>query len=137
MTTPKTPRARAGFTLIELMIVVIIIAALAGMVAPRLIGRSDEARRKIAAGEIANIVTAIKLYRLENDRYPNTAEGLGVLLNPPATTGAAREPYIEGDLQDPWGEPFQYRYPATRGARAFEVYSSGPDREPGNGDDVY
>ena len=125
-----------GFTLIELMIVVIIIAALAGMVAPRLVGRSDDAKAKIAQADIANLSTAIKLFRLDNDRFPSTSEGVAALLQRPANAPGWKEPYIEGPALDPWKRAFKYTYPGGRGKSGFDLYSTGPDGEAGNADDI-
>ena len=124
---------RAGFTLIELMVVVIIIAALAGMVLPQLIPASDEAKRNIAKGDIANVSTALRLYRLHNDKYPSTEEGLAVLTKPSGSS-TWREGYLEKPAIDPWKRPYKYAYPGSHN-RGFDVWSSGP-REDDAADDV-
>ena len=129
-------QGQAGFTLIEIMIVVIIVAALAGMVVPRLIGRSETAKTMIAKADLQTLSTALKLFRLDNDRYPSKSEGLGALLNRPAHAKGWNEAYIE-DFVDPWGELYRYSYPSTRtGGTEFDVHSVGPDREDGNDDDI-
>ena len=116
-----------GFTLIELMVVVIIIAALAGMVLPRVLPASEEAKRKIALGDIANISVALKLYRLHHDRYPTTEEGLDVLLRP-ATEAGWDEPYLEKKPLDPWKRKYQYRTgQGTRSTAGYDLWSQGPD----------
>jgi general secretion pathway protein G len=124
-----------GFTLIELMVVVIIIAALAGMVLPRLLPASDSAKRKIARGDVANITVAIKLYRLHNDRYPTTDEGVDILLAP-STSKDWKEPFLDRKPIDPWGRKYQYRYPGTRNTAGFDLWSMGPDGKDGTDDDV-
>lgn len=129
-------RARGGFTLIELMIVVIIIAALAGMVVPRLIGRSDEMKSRIVEGDLATLSTALKLFRLDNDRYPSSQEGLRALLTRPASAKNWSEPYIEDEPLDPWDQPYQYRHPGTRNKNGFDIFSIGADGETGSDDDV-
>jgi len=118
--------AAGGFTLIELMVVVIIIAALAGMVLPHLLPASNTARRKIAAGDIANISVSLKLYRLHNGRYPTTEEGLDVLLKAPAS-GDWKEPYLERPPIDPWGRRYEYRCPGSHALVGFDLWSEGPD----------
>tara|TARA_B100000809_G_scaffold250883_1_gene283812 strand:+ start:372 stop:791 length:420 start_codon:yes stop_codon:yes gene_type:complete len=129
-------RARGGFTLIELMIVVIIIAALAGMVVPRLIGRSDEMKSRIVEGDLATLSTALKLFRLDNDRYPSSQEGLRALLTRPASAKNWSEPYIEDEPLDPWDQPYQYRHPGTRNKNGCDIFSIGVDGETGSDDDV-
>jgi len=122
-----------GFTLIELMIVVIIIAALAAMVAPNLIGRSDEAKAKIAQGDLASLDTALKLYRLDKGAYPTGEQGLEVLLVAP---GAGREPYLEKPALDPWRRKYQYRYPGTHRPSSYDLFSVGADGKEGTEDDI-
>lgn len=122
----KTIRNKLAFTLIELMVVVIIIAALAGMVLPQLLPASTEAKRHIAKGDIANITVALKLFRLHNDRYPTTDEGLATLLKP-STSKDWKEPYLEKAALDPWGKPYGYKYPGTHNTSGFDLWSGGPD----------
>ena len=123
---------RAGFTLIELMVVVIIIAALAGMVLPQLIPAADEAKRNIAKGDIANISTALRLYRLHNDRYPGTEEGLAALTKPSNST-TWRESYLEKPAVDPWKKPYKYACPGSHN-RGFDIWSTGPKEEDASDD---
>jgi general secretion pathway protein G len=130
----KRRPAEGGFTLIELMVVVIIIAALAGMVLPRVLPASDAAKRNIAMGDIANITVALKLYRLHNDRYPTTEEGLDVLLRASASS-AWKEPYLERKPIDPWKRKYEYRYPGTHPPMPFDLWSKGIDPSSA-GDDV-
>lgn len=124
----------SGFTLIELMVVVIIIAALAGMVLPHVLPAGDAAKKNIAKGAIANIEVALKLYRLNYGRYPTSAEGLAALRKPDPKYN--NEPYLEKDAVDPWGNAYTYKYPSSHAGFGFDISSAGPDGEAGSADDV-
>ena len=128
--------SNGGFTLIELMIVVIIIAALAAMVAPRLIERTDEAKIRIAQGDVYSISLALKLYRLDNDDYPPSDSGLEALMTRPASASNWKGPYLEKKPIDPWGRPYKYHYPGVRNSSGFDVYSLGKDGVE-SGDDIF
>lgn len=117
-----------GFTLIELMLVVIIIGALVAMVMPRLAGRGEQARSAAAEADIrANIATALKLYELDNGRFPSTEEGLGALLNKPAPATNWNGPYLEKKPIDPWGREYKYKSPGEHRTYDYDLYSSGRD----------
>lgn len=120
-----------GFTLIELMLVVVIISALVAMVVPRLAGRSEEARRGIAEADIkGNLATALKLYEVDSGRYPTTEQGLKALLEQPTSPPTPRNwkgPYLEQTPLDPWKKPYGYRYPGTHPPRDYDLSSVGPD----------
>jgi len=126
---------KGGFTLIELMVVVIIIAALAGMVLPRVLPMSDEAKRNIAKGDIANISLALKMYRLHNDRYPSATEGLNALMQRPSSARNWNGPYLEKRPLDPWRREYRYNYPGAQNTIGFDLWSLGPD-EQSSSDDV-
>jgi general secretion pathway protein G len=118
-------RNRAGFTLIELMVVVIIIAALAGMVLPRVLPVSEDAKKKIALGDIAHITMALQMYHLKNDRYPTTEEGLNVLY----------PEQLEKRAKDPWKRDYMYKIPGVHNTASFDVWSQGKDTQ-SDADDV-
>jgi general secretion pathway protein G len=129
-----------GFTLIELMIVVIIIAALSAMVVPRLSDRSEQAKITVAEADInSNIGLALKLYKLDNGRYPTTSQGLKALLSQPSSSPVAQNwngPYLENEPLDPWKAEYAYKSPGTHNANSYDLYSFGPDGVEGSGDDI-
>jgi len=127
---------RKGFTLIELMLVVIIIGVLVSMVAPRLAGRSEEARIAAAKADInANISVALDLYELDSGGYPDTEDGLAGLIAKPASAARWKGPYLKKEPVDPWGKKYMYRYPGGHG-NDYDLYSCGHDGAEGGGDDV-
>ena len=121
---------RRGFTLIEIMLVVIIILALAAMVVPRMSGRSEQAKKAIAKADIeSHISTALKLYELDNGGFPTTAQGLDALLKEPKSSPAATNwngPYLEKKPIDPWGNPYIYKSPGEH-RRDYDLSSKGKD----------
>lgn len=127
------PNRSAGFTLIEVMVVVVILGLLAAIVVPKVMSRPDEARVVAARADIAAIHQALKLYRLDNVSYPSTEQGLGALVQRPTTqpipnnwkTGG----YLDRVPKDPWGNDYQYLNPGTRSE--IDVFSLGADGKPG------
>lgn len=127
---------KSGFTLIELMLVVIIIGALVAMVMPRLTGRGEQARASAAKADIqANIATGLKLYELDNGNFPSTEEGLNALLNKPAQATNWNGPYLEKKPIDPWGREYKYKSPGDHRSD-YDLYSLGKDGQEGTTDDV-
>ncbi|HSU76086.1 MAG TPA: type II secretion system major pseudopilin GspG [Burkholderiales bacterium] len=122
-----------GFTLLEVMVVVVILGVLAALVVPKVIGRPDEARAIAARQDIASLMQALKLYRLDNQRYPSTEQGLQALVARPASAPLAANwkggGYVERLPSDPWGRPYQYLNPGVRGE--LDVFSLGADGAPG------
>ena len=129
---------RCGFTLIELMIVVVIISAIAAMIVPRLSGRSEQAKVAVAQVDInSNISMGLKLYELDVGAYPTTDEGLNALYTKPASASSGwRGPYLEKKAIDPWGNPYQYKCPGTHNTARYDIYSIGRDAAEGTADDV-
>jgi general secretion pathway protein G len=120
-----------GFTLIELMVVIMILGVLAALVVPRVMTRPDEARAVAARQDIAQIMQALKLYRLDNLRYPTTEQGLQALVVRPTSTPVPPnwKSYLERVPNDPWGRPYQYLNPGVRSE--IDVFSFGADGQPG------
>ncbi len=128
----RSPRD-AGFSLLELMVVVVILSILALVIVPRVIDRPDQARAARAQSDIAAISSAVNLYRLDNFRYPTTEQGLAALVSPPSSPPEAQNwaqgGYIDRLPQDPWGQPYQYLSPGVHGE--FDIFSYGADAAPG------
>ena len=124
-----------GFTLIEIMVVLVIIGLLAALVVPSIMDRPDEARRIKAMQDIRAIESALKLYRLDNYRYPTQAQGLKALRDKPDGVDNWKGPYVDNLPLDPWDQPYRYANPGRDG-RGVDVYTLGADnREGGEGPD--
>ncbi|HTZ11323.1 MAG TPA: type II secretion system major pseudopilin GspG [Candidatus Margulisiibacteriota bacterium] len=119
---------KKGFTLIELMLVVIIIGALVAMVMPRLTGRSEQARITAARADVqANIATALKMYEIDNGSFPSTEDGLNALLTKPGSVSNWNGPYLEKKPIDPWGREYKYKSPGEHRSADYDLYSLGKD----------
>ena len=120
-----------GFTLVEVMVVVVILGILAVLIVPRVIGRTEEARAAAAKHDIATIMQSLKLYHLDNGRYPTNEQGLQALVSRPQSQPAPPnwKPYLDKLPKDPWGNPYQYLNPGVHGE--VDVFSLGADGQPG------
>lgn len=122
-----------GFTLIEIMVVIVILGVLAALIAPKVLGRPNEARIIAAKQDIGAIQQALKLYKLDNFRYPTTEQGLQALVKKPSAQPVPENwnsgGYLERMPKDPWGRPYQYLQPGINGE--IDIISLGADGEPG------
>jgi general secretion pathway protein G len=126
---------RRGFSLMELLLVLVILGVLAALVVPRFANRSQQARETAAKADVSSIETAIGAFEIDNGRYPSTEEGLQALITAPAALDAWRGPYLSRGLpKDPWGNEYVYRYPGQENPDGFDLYSMGPDGREGNDD---
>ena len=122
---------QAGFTLIELMVVLVIIGVLAALIVPNVLDRADDARATAAKTDVNNLIQALKLYRLDNQRYPSSEQGLQSLVAKPNSPPVPPnwKPYLDKLPNDPWGRPYQYLNPGVKGE--IDVMSFGADGQPG------
>lgn len=137
---PRPNARRNGFTLIEIMAVVVIMGMLMTVLAVGIGGQLDKARIGTARAAISRIESALEMYQLDNARYPTADQGLQALIekpsSPPVPKNYTPGGYIRPDaLLDPWQEPFQYRIPGSHNTHSFDIWSNGPDGQEG-GDDI-
>ncbi|GED77760.1 type II secretion system protein G [Pseudomonas fluorescens] len=125
-----TRNKQRGFTLIEIMVVVVILGVLAALVVPQIMSRPDQAKATAAQSDIHAIAMALDIYRLDNHQYPSSQQGLQALVSKPSGSPAARNWNPDGYLKrlpvDPWGNGYQYRVPGTKGG-AYDLFSFGAD----------
>lgn len=129
MKTENLTRKDAGFTLVEMLVVVSIVAVLMAAVAINLLPKRDEAMVQRAKADLRTIESALELYRLDNFNYPTESEGLEALTTPTTSNGVTREPYLKREPIDPWGQPYVYVFPGENGA--YDLLSYGADSQPG------
>lgn len=134
MKVSRALRTERGFTLIEIMVVVVIIGLLAAVIVPQVVNKVDEARVTRAKADIASIESALTIFRLDNSKYPTTEQGLAALTTQP-TDPSIRNWRPGGYLtkkvgKDPWGNEYQYVYPGTHGGE-YDLFSLGADNQPG------
>ena len=138
MITPAKKSRQTGFTLIEIMVVVVIIGLLVGLIGPKVLGRAGDARMTAAKSDISNLGRALDIYKLDNYSYPNTDQGLQALVTEPSGEPEARNWNPDGYLpkvpNDPWGTEYIYMSPGVNGGK-YDLYTLGADgREGGEGE---
>lgn len=123
----RSNRRLHAFTLIELMVVILILAILAALIVPRVVGRQDEAKRSKAAADISSLSSALQQFRLDCDRYPSTEEGLMALRQAPPDVNNWKGPYLQKAIPtDPWGNEYVYEYPGAD-EESYVLLSFGAD----------
>lgn len=131
-----TTKKQRGFTLIEIMVVVVILGILAALVVPQVMNRPDQAKVTVAKGDIKAIAAALDMYKLDNFNYPSTQQGLNALVEKPSGSPQPRnwnrDGYLKRVPKDPWGNDYQYLSPGTQGP--FDLYSLGADGKQGVND---
>ena len=136
-TSRKRVRRRAGFTRSELLLVLVILAALAAIVTPKFAKRSEQARITSASTQISQFEVALDAFEIDVGRYPTTSEGLEALVKKPANAEGWQQAYLKRDVPlDPWGNEYIYRYPGQYNEDGYDLYSYGPDGKQGGGDDI-
>jgi general secretion pathway protein G len=131
-------QSASGFTLIELMLVMVILATMAAIVLPKLTGRSKQAKVTAAKTQVSQLEVALDAFEIDLGRYPTTAEGLRALVQKPTSNADAwQQPYLKRDVpRDPWGNDYVYRYPGQYNEDGYDLYSLGPDGKLGGEDDI-
>ncbi len=124
-------RLRQGFTLIELMVVLVILGVLAALIVPNVLDRTDDARATAAKADINNLMQALKLYKLDNQRFPSAEQGLEALVNKPTAGNVPPNwrRYLDKLPADPWSRPYQYIFPGVKGE--VDIFSLGADGQAG------
>ena len=129
-------RARAAFTLVEMLLVLVILATLAAIVIPKMAGRSQQAKTTSAATQISNIEMALDSFEVDNGYYPKTG-ALNDLVEAPANATSWKGPYLKkGVPPDPWGNAYNYEYPGKHNANGYDIVCAGPDGRVGTDDDL-
>lgn len=130
--------AQGGFTLLEIMVVIVILGVLASLTIPSLMGNKDRADRQKAVSDVVTLENALDMYKLDNSRYPSTEQGLKALIIKPTITPIPRNYRVEGYIRrlpsDPWGNAYQLTSPGEHGV--VDIYSIGPDGVPQSDDDI-
>jgi general secretion pathway protein G len=134
---PSRRSRQSGFTLVELLLVLVILGILAAIVVPKFSGRTESAQITAAVTQISTFATALDAYEIDIGGYPKGSDGLQQLVIQPADTPAWKGPYLKSDIpNDPWGNPYIYEYPGRIHTSGYDISSMGPDKQPGTADDI-
>lgn len=131
-------RGEAGFTLVELLLVLVILGILAALVLPKFTGRTEQARVTAAQTQISTFGTALDAFEVDTGSYPRGGDGLMQLLVQPSDVTGWRGPYLKSDIPlDPWGRPYAYEFPGKVNPTGYDLRSAGPDGQDGTQDDIF
>ena len=129
-------RTQSGFTLVEMLLVLVILATLAAIVVPKFAGRSEQAKVTAAQTELKNLEIALDAFEVDNSYYPKGSDGLKELVDQPNNAKDWRGPYIDEIPLDPWGNEYVYTCPGKHNSNGFDLHSTGPDGRTGGDDDI-
>lgn len=130
------PRGRRAFTLVEILAVLVILATLAAIVLPKVVGRTEQANITAATTQIKAFCTALDTFEVDNGYFPKGKDGLQALVTAPKEAKNWRGPYLDSIPLDPWGSPYVFECPGKNNPKNYDIYSIGPDKTPGTADDI-